>query len=501
MPDRKDLHGMNVVLLITDQQRAIQHFPPDWAEKNLHALTRLKRHGLTFERAFCNSCMCSPSRATLVTGYFPAQHGVKWTLETDMPDDQYPQKSLPTDLANLATVMASAGYSTPWKGKFHITKPASKTGTYTAEDIAKYGFERWNPPDGGANQDPSEFGGGYMDHDKRYVDYDGPVEFGQEGILAYLRSPAAREKPFFLTVSLVNPHDVLAYPNTAFWNGYTPAWLEGDIELPATVNEDLSTKPTVQGQFLKLTNLGLGNLTPVQQRNYLNFYGNLMISSDRHLTRVLDALEEHGMLENSLIIQTADHGEMGMTHGGQRQKNFNFYEESLRVPLVYSNPKLFPEPVVSRAMVSHVDFLPTLASLFDAPKKARADWQGVDYSRVVLHPEAQATQDYIVFTYDDYQSGQASGPYPQPPNHIVSIREERYKLAKYYDDAEPPTVPDQWEMYDLATDPLETRNLANDIHCRTEHEEAEFVRLRAKLEVVERERLQALPQRGAGCTA
>jgi arylsulfatase A-like enzyme len=226
-----------------------------------------------------------------------------------------------------------------------------------------------------------------------------------------------------------------------------------------------------------------------------------MISSDRHLMRVLDALEEQGMLENSLIIQTSDHGEMGMTHGGQRQKNFNFYEESLRVPLVYSNPKLFPEPVVSRAMVSHVDFLPTLASLFDAPKEARADWQGVDYSRVVLHPDAPAPQDYIVFTYDDYQSGQASGPYPQPPNHIVSIREERYKLAKYYDDAQPPTVPDQWEMYDLATDPLETRNLASDTHCRTEHEEAEFIRLRAKLEVVERERLQALPQRGAGCSA
>jgi len=55
---------------------------------------------------------------------FPAQHGVKWTLEQNMPDDQYPQQEMPLDLPNLATVMASVGYATPYKGKFHVTKPA-----------------------------------------------------------------------------------------------------------------------------------------------------------------------------------------------------------------------------------------------------------------------------------------------------------------------------------------------------------------------------------------
>jgi choline-sulfatase len=490
MLTHKHLHGMNVLLFITDQQRAIQHFPPHWAEKNLPGLERLKRHGVTFERAFCNSAMCSPSRATLMTGYFPAQHGVKWTLETDMPARQYPQQNLPAGLPNLATVMASSGYSSVLKGKFHLTKPANRNNTFTASDAAQYGFDRWNPPDGGANQDPSEFGGGYMDNDRRYLEDNGPVEYGQEGILAYLKSSAAREKPFFLVSSLVNPHDVLAYPGTAFWNGYTPAWLEGDIERPATVDEDLSTKPTVQQQFLNLTNLGLGSLSEAQQRNYLNFYGSLMISSDQKLQRVLYALEEQRMIENTLIVYTSDHGEMGMTHGGQRQKNFNFYEETLRVPLVYSNPRLFPQPRTSRAMVSHVDFLPTLAGLFDAPKSARANWQGVDYSNVILDPDAPAPQDYIVFTYDDYQSGQSSGPYPEPPNHIVSIREERYKLAKYYDADHPDAGAVQWEMYDLANDPLEIKNLAWTNYCRTPEEEAEFVRLQKQLAEVERVRLR-----------
>ena len=125
-------------------------------------------------------------------------------------------------------------------------------------------------------------------------------------------------------------------------------------------------------------------------RNYLNFYGNLMRSSDSYLVNVLDKLEETGLFDDTLIVRTADHGEMGLTHGGLRQKNFNFYEEATRVPLVYSNPKLFPKPAETDALVSHVDFLPTLASLAAAPKSARANWQGVDYSKLVLHPRREA---------------------------------------------------------------------------------------------------------------
>jgi len=485
---KRSVEGMNVLLFITDQERAIQHFPRDWARKNLPGLERLRRHGLMFTRAFCNSCMCSPSRASLMTGYFPAQHGVKWTLEQNI---ESPQASMPLDLPNIATVMASAGYSTPYKGKFHVTKPAARNGKWKPQDVNQYGFQRWNPPDAGANQDPSEFGGGDANNDGRFMHAHGSVKDGDEGVLAYLRSPSAKQGPFFLVVSLVNPHDVLAYPKTAFDNGYDPSWLEGNIKLPETVDEDLSTKPHAQQQFLALTNLGLGKLDRVQQRNYLNFYGNLMKASDQYLVQVLDTLESEGLLNNTLIIRTSDHGEMGMTHGGQRQKNFTFYEETLRVPLVYSNPQLYPKPLTTDAMVSHVDFLPTLASLFHAPQKARADWQGIDYSQVVLDPKTRAKQDYIVFTYDDYESGQPNPPYPGPRNHIISIREQRYKLARYYN-ANVSGGPYEWEMYDLEKDPLEVHNLGYRGCKRNKTQQKEYERLRAKLAVVERRRLQPL---------
>jgi choline-sulfatase len=496
----------NVILFLTDQERKIQHFPPGWESQNLPGLTRLKQNGVSFENAFTNACMCSPARSTLMSGYFPAQHRVKYTLEDDINNEF--QNELPVDLPNIATVMSAAGFNVVYKGKWHCSKPAGDS--FVAADLAKYGFQRWDPPDAGANQDPSQAGGGGANNDGRFM-VDAPP--GQEDVIEYLTSQATLQQPFFLIVSLVNPHDVLSYPNT--WNlpydpddpdqgngfgfGYEdPAVVLGDIGVPPTITEDLSTKPAVQQQFLGISKLGLGLLeTTPRQRAYLNFYGSLMKASDRYLVLMLDTLTHLNLLDNTLIIRTADHGEMGLTHNGQRQKNFNFYEESLRVPMVYSNPKLYKNSFKSSALVSHVDFLPTIASLFNAPPSARAAWQGVDYSDVVRNPSSKPVQDYTVFTYDDFQSGQAKPPYPgEPPffdpgpNHIVSIREDRYKLAEYY--RVDGSVPSQWEMYDLLKDPLETENLASPGFQRNNKQEKEFERLQAKLQLVQATRLRPL---------
>jgi choline-sulfatase len=483
----------NVILFMTDQERRIQHFPPDWAKQNLPGLTRLKQNGLTFENAFTNACMCSPARSTWMSGYFPAQHGVKYTLEEDMTNILVtPQVELPVRLKNIATVMSAAGFNVVYKGKWHCSKPAGAT--FVPADLEKYGFSRWDPPDAGANQDMDQEGGGTVDNDGRYMNDTGDVQDGKEGALTYLTSQAATQQPFFMIVSLVNPHDVLSYPDNFGMGtngfGYPESALVGDINIPATIREDLSTKPTVQQQFLNITKL-LGLLhTPQRQRNYLNFYGNLMKSSDSHLVELLDTLEDVDLLEDTLIIRTADHGEMGLTHDGQRQKNFNFYEETMRVPLVYSNPKLYNHALKSKALVSHVDFLPTIASLFDAPLSARSPWQGIDYSSMVLDPSAPPVQDYTVFTYDDFQSGQKTPPYPDPPNHIISIREDRFKFADYYDVAG--EVPNQLEMYDRLKDPLETENLAFAGFHRNSEQQKEFERLQLKLQIVKATRLQPL---------
>jgi len=89
---------------------------------------------------------------------------------------------------------------------------------------------------------------------------------------------------------------------------------------------------------------------------------------DGDLVRLLRELDRLHLTDSTVVIKTADHGEMGMAHGGQYQKMFNAYEETLRVPLVFSNPVMWPKPAVSNALVSHVDFVPTIASLLGAPK-------------------------------------------------------------------------------------------------------------------------------------
>jgi choline-sulfatase len=487
--------GMNVVLFITDQQRAITHFPQNWAKDNLPGFTRLQQNGLSFSRAFCNSCMCSPSRATLFTGYFPAQHGVKYTLEEDMSpsnDPPNPQVELPLDLPNLATMMSAAGYHVPFKGKWHLSKTIG--GEWVPEVVNQYGFERWNPPDAGANQDIDQFGGGDPNNDGRFMEDQGPVETGNEGVFEYLRSVATQQQPFFLVVSLVNPHDVLSYPINydAPDAGYDSSDLVGDIGLPETVDEDLSTKPAAQQQLIDLLAVGLGPLGTDQRKlDYLNFYGNLMKESDDYLVQILNTLDEEGLTDKTLVIQTSDHGEVGLAHNGMRQKNFNFYEETLRVELVYSNPKLFKKATTSSAMVSHVDFLPTIANLLAVPQSARQDWQGIDYSRVVGKPKKKKrVQQYVVFTYDDWQAGQVSPPYVDPPNHIVSIREGRYKLAKYF--GELGEVEEQWEMYDLKHDKNETKNIAWPDFPRNKKQKKELNRLTNKLADVEASRLQPL---------
>ena len=93
------------------------------------------------------------------------------------------------------------------------------------EDVNKYGFTRWDPPDAGADQSIPEEGGGVYDNDGRFMNSEGTPEAGTEGAVQYLRDTAAKSQPFFMVVSLVNPHDVLLYPKTYESGGYDPAWL------------------------------------------------------------------------------------------------------------------------------------------------------------------------------------------------------------------------------------------------------------------------------------
>src|SRR4051812_26981630 len=111
----------NILIILTDQERYPRHWPAGWAEANLPNRKRIADRGLTFTRAFCNSCMCSPSRSTLFTGVYPAQHGVVATL-TSGGSASPSEPQLPRDIQNMARMLASAGYNVQYRGKWHMSK-------------------------------------------------------------------------------------------------------------------------------------------------------------------------------------------------------------------------------------------------------------------------------------------------------------------------------------------------------------------------------------------
>ena len=172
----------NIVILITDQERLPQYWPDGWADTNLPNRKRLAKHGLTFTNAFCNAAMCSPSRATLFTGLYPAQHGVEHVLNAANTE----QPTLQPATQNMARMLVTAGYDVQYRGKWHMSKDPS--GTLPV-------------------QSRSDFGGGCTNYDAMYADQ----------AAAFLeRADPRASKPFALFVCLINPHDIMSYPS--LWN-------------------------------------------------------------------------------------------------------------------------------------------------------------------------------------------------------------------------------------------------------------------------------------------
>lgn len=461
----------NILILMTDQERPPMYWPDGWAEANLPTRNRLLAHGLEFKQAFCSTAMCSPSRTTLFTGLFPAQHGVTDTLcpigETN-PRQQY----LQVETQNMAKLLKAAGYNVQYRGKWHMSKGAGNT-MPTAEDIAAYGFDGWVPPDAGGDVNPENFGGGCADNDQPYINQ----------AVAFLNTANASDTtPWALIVSLVNPHDVLSYP--ASWDSQSPTeptcynykddapgCFQLGIEVPPTFDESLATnyKPTAQVQAKALINGGLGVLDPVRHepQKYVNFYAFLQKKVDAQIGTVLDALESRpGLVDNTVIVRLSDHGELGLSHGGLRQKIFNCYEEMLRVPLIISNPKLFPNPVTTTALASLIDVMPTLAALVEPANPDTFTFKGASLMPVITdavlnptHPTVQV-QDSVLFTYDDVNVGEPGGQnVVKPPDYIRAIRTSQYKFAVYFD---PSGGKDpEFELYDLQADPTELHNMAD----------------------------------------
>ena len=455
LPEHPDL-----IFIITDQERATMHFPAGWEASNLPTLTKLKLNGFTFNNATCNTAMCSPSRSTLFTGTYPAQHQVTQTL-TEGGAYSPGEIQLNNQTPNIGRILSDAGYDVQYRGKWHMSKGANG-GDPLAKDIACFGFKGWVGPDAGEDAKPENFGGGYPNHDAMYVDQS----------LQYLQQVRTRRlngdnTPYCLVLSLVNPHDVLSYPNNVQYGYDQSAYTGRDVPLPVTWKENLleNHKPFAQFQTNIAADGLLGALTtPEMKLNYINFYAYLLNKVDKQIGVFIDDLyrkdeDSCNLSDAAIVVRLADHGEMGMAHGGMRQKAFVAYEEALRIPLVISNPILFPStaPIKSsNELATLIDVVPTLCEFLKVAPPS--DCRGTSLSPLL---SGGSVQEEVLFTFDDTKSGSATLPSSvKTCNRLRTIRTKTWKYTYYFDALN--SYEPQYELYNLKDDQFEAHNLAYD---------------------------------------
>jgi choline-sulfatase len=475
----------NILILMTDQQRKFKGFPEDWISKNLKNYRRLQKHGLTFNRGMCNACRCSPSRSVLITGNYTSQTKVLQVGQTLSPDQN-----------GLGDVAKAAGYNMIYKGKWHLTKeydaPSRRrpVNTKQAKEFnekidTEHGMGHWNFPDAGnalvMNESDYQslppmngkaylespaytLGGDEVQNDHRIVHGKPYGISDEEGAIAFLQNYQKKKnnKPFCMVVSLVNPHDASVYPHaiekTEYWKDHKVWQNYKGFKIPETALESLAGRPEIHKTYLNTFDGGV-TLDDAQLVENLQFYAYLHTLTDKLFDDVMDAMSPE-LIENTIIIRIADHGEMAGAHSGMREKDFNAYAETMNIPFVVSNPKLFPTAQSSEALVGLVDIVPTLAAIMGGghtPKGFR--FKGNDFSKLLVH-RAAAFPDRALFTFDDYENPKVK------LKHIRCIVKAEYKFVVYYrhlltDDIAPKvdTSAFHYELFHIAEDEHERSNL------------------------------------------
>jgi choline-sulfatase len=461
----------NIIVILSDQERYPAHWPKDWAEQNLKANARLRKHGLSFNRAYTAACECTPSRAVIYSGnHYPINK-----VPTTPPKGE----GLPSekDLIDIGTLLKEhAGYDVVWKGKWHLSNPLNGGHDWTEKDIGnvqeRYNIYGWNPPDAGTaitenikQKDGTYYnglktlGGGWANNDGRFLQgvTEGATKqvpgFG-ESILDYINKISAvspeKRQPFCMFISFVNPHDIWVYPTHWEAAGYKKADFENlGISFPDNYQDDLLTKPSVQKKAREAYEAVSPLKTTAEKNDYINFYAYLNKLVDSKVEAVLDALDRAGLAEDTIIIRTADHGELGLSHG-MREKAYTVYEEMIHIPFIVSNPKLFPQAKETEAFYCHLDLLPTIADLAQVPDSAKYG-KGTSIVPVLKDPTS-SVQNSILFTYDDM----FFLPEDVPGGHIRAVREGDWVYAVYYSEN---ATNFEYEMYNIKKDPGELHNL------------------------------------------
>ena len=421
----------NILFIMTDDQRADALSLAGNKILKTPNMDRIGREGVRFANAFVINALCGPSRASILTGTYSHIHGV--VSNGDGPGFRN-QPGLPDHVPTFVELLQRAGYYTGIVGKWHLRSVPE-------------GFDSWVIfPGQGAYTDPLMIANGTRIRMRGHAD----DVVGDQALTFLQERP--QNQPFCLLYQFKSPHRNW-WPAERFKNVFNDI----EIPLPRTFEDKLEGRPeAVRKAEMAIADMpdfreqGVDPSLPASERARLNLqhlvknYYRVLLSVDENVGRVLDFLDKNGLTENTIVIYTSDNGFFLGEHGMFDKRLM--YEPSIRVPMLMRHPARIKASQAESRMVLNIDVAPTLLGMAGVP--VAAHMQGRSWMPL-LESRPTAWRDAFMYEFYEY-----------PGAHCVrknrGLRTDRWKLIHYWEQ------PQEWELYDLRSDPDEMRNLAGD---------------------------------------
>ncbi len=422
MPSR-DPDRPNILFVLTDDQGCWAMGCAGNPEIRTPNLDRLAATGIQFKNFFCASPVCSPARASLLTGRIPSQHGVHdWiragnaTIEKDKGGRLIEYLKGQTGYTDI---LAAAGYVCGLSGKWHLGDCHHPQKGFTFWEAHAMG--------GGTYYNAPMIHAGEVYRDPAYV-----TDLMTDHALSFLEQQADDESPFYLSVHYTAPHspwDRDQHPDPIY-DQYHSECAFDSVPLEPMHPWQISSAPYGYDEQ--------------SRRAILSGYFAAVTAMDHNVGRIIDWLEAQGLRENTLVFFTSDNG-MNMGHHGIYGKGNgtfpqNMYDTSVKVPAIISRPGHIAQGELCGSLLSHYDFMPTLLDYLGLENPEASNLPGHSFASLLRGQGLEGHQSVVV--YDEY------GP-------VRMIRTANWKYVHRY-----PYGPH--ELHNLTNDPGEKTNLIGD---------------------------------------
>lgn len=374
-------------------------------------MARLAKAGTSFENCCSTSPICVPHRAMLITGQWPHQSG--YVSNHSYGDG----KSIGITSPTIAHAFRDGGYKTGYIGKWHLMNETCQNAGFDFFEHWLYGDDHWD------TQVRNVTAGEDFHSEKEYN------AIGMtDNALKFIDQHAGKEEPFFLMLSLNPPH----------WR-----WDDAPEEFLAMYPEDEMTfRPNVTEKYRK----GI-------EKNYFRHYQAHISAVDQELGRLMDALKEKGLEEDTILVYTSDHG--SSFGSNDVSSKANPFDESIRVPFIVQWPNHIPADRSLDQNVGTMDLLPTLCGL--AGITPSTHYEGLDFSPVLFGKPGPDPESQFITVNNfprNYFLEEVTGEHA---NYFCPFRGVRTKQYSYVVNAA-----GEWFLYDNKADPYQMKNLVDD---------------------------------------